>query len=144
MDVHKDSDQEIGWPWLLLFFVAAMLMLILGGCTAAQPTDRPTSIRAKKAITACAEEIRSGDLVAARSSLDRAKSTTVGFEQERKVRSLEHLISGAEAMMSGNVQLARVQWSQIDDPYLQRAVRTRAQVIGVEVPMIPIKERVSP
>ena len=84
------------------------------------------------------EATREGDLEMARLYVERARPNAKTFEQKRMVESMEKLISGAEAMMEGNVSQAKNDWAEIPDMHLARQVRINAEaVMGVEVPAIP-------
>ena len=131
---------------LLLVFLA---VVVLSGCQGPQAASKPLdevlvvepsqcSLQYGENIKASTEAINAGDLDKAESHILAVKDCAESFEQEREVESLERVISGARAMMAGEVNVAKAQWSQIRDPHLNREVRLKAEsVIGVEVPMVP-------
>ena len=55
-----------------------------------------------------------------------------------KIRSLQALIEGAEALMNGNGELAETHFSRIEDPYLRREVRVKARQVDLKVPITPL------
>ena len=84
------------------------------------------------------EAARAGDLEMARMHVDRARSDAKSVERKRMVESMDKLISGAGAMMDGNVYRAKNDWASIPDIDLNREVRVNADVVmGVKVPIVP-------
>jgi hypothetical protein len=79
--------------------------------------------------------IQADRLEQAKVHLAAARAKAFTFHQERKVESLERLIAGAEALRSGNGEAAREHWARIADPTLNSEVRSKAKLIGIDVPM---------
>ena len=120
----------------VITMVMLYLLAMVCGC---QSPARPSMYRSH--IDECARAVQSGDLQQAQMYVTKAKLEAVGYDQDRQVESMEKLISGANAMMDGEVELAKSEWSQISDPELNREVRIRAEeIMDIEVPLIPVRK----
>lgn len=122
--------------------IAALLALAIGcavmtGCSFISEFSMDTQLF-RQNIVAATEAIQRGDLEQAEVHLADARPLAQTPEQQRKVRSLESLIAGAEAMMQGDGLTASAYWSRIEDPYLRRQVRRQARSIGIQVPISPV------
>jgi outer membrane biogenesis lipoprotein LolB len=120
-----------------LFFAAT---LVLAGCFSMSKTDHGarngTYYRTyQDQIVQCTQAINAGDLALARVHLDQARAVALSAKQQRKVNSLDYLIDGTAALMSGDPDGARLAWAKIDEPHLSREVRHKARLIGMDVPM---------
>ena len=92
----------------------------------------------KLAMKKGVEAVRAGDLEMARMHVDAARPYANTFERQRMVESMDGLISGAQAMMDGDVNQAKNDWASIPDLDLNREVRVNADVVmGVKVPTVP-------
>ena len=122
-----------------LWGTAGLMLSILAVTSGCQSPARPSMYRSH--IDECARAVQSGDLQQAQMYVTKAKLEAVGYDQDRQVESMEKLISGANAMMDGEVELAKSEWSQISDPELNREVRIRAEeIMDIEVPLIPVRK----
>ncbi len=115
-------------------------VVILAGCHYAPPVDQNarnnTYYRTfQEQMISCTQANNAGDLGQARVHLDQARAVALSSKQQRKVESLDYLIDGTEALMSGEVDVARRAWAKIDEPHLSREVRHKARLIGMDVPM---------
>ena len=112
------------------------ILALTTGCQTPQQSSMYNSNMNK-----CTVAVKGGDLEEARQYVSQAKLEAVSFDQKRQVESMEKLIEGAEALMAGDVQLAKECWSNISDPYLCREVRVKAQtVMDLEVPRTAIRK----
>jgi len=83
------------------------------------------------------ESVQSGDLQTASKHLDEARPNAKTHEDKRIVASVDELIDGANAMMIGDVNQAKADWSSIPDPHFNREVRVKADaMMGVKVPLV--------
>ena len=55
--------------------------------------------------------------------------------ERAKIETLDRFLVGAEALLIGDVQLATLEWSLIDDPALGPEVRDKARGIGLTMPV---------
>lgn len=88
-------------------------------------------------MIACTDAINRGDLQQAEVHLSAARPLAHTSHEQMQLRSLTALIAGAEALREGNGQLASVHFSQIEDPYLRREVRTKARMVDLDVSYSP-------
>ncbi|MHC4908502.1 MAG: hypothetical protein ACYTF9_02120 [Planctomycetota bacterium] len=121
---------------------AAMLVALslCAGCQSGSRIDPAESARVESFNIELAESttaINSGDLATARQHLDAASDLAKEDAEQAKVASLDTFIVGAEALLVGDVELARLEWSRIEDDALGAEVRTKAGGIGVAVPDTP-------
>lgn len=89
-------------------------------------------------ILACTQAINRGDLVQAEIYLSSARPLAKTESEQVKLRSLETLIAGAEALMEGDGRLAEAHWSRIEDPILRHEIRSGARQIDLNVPLGPV------
>jgi len=132
----KDGELAESCVWLALLIMLIVAVVFLPGCQSGQKATRAGQERFRQNVSACTQAIRAGDLADAKALLAKADDDARSFDQKRKTQSLGGLIDGAEALMDGNAQLARAKWSQIEDPLLGREVRVKANLIGMDVPLI--------
>ncbi len=130
----KDS----GWLWLTVVFLLIMLVSVLSGCSSTPLVEGEAEALYRMRMRAAADAIAQAELETARIHLTEARSLAMTERQVERVESLEKLRGGAAAMMEGNVEAARVQWSQIEDPDLSNQVRRLAGNMGVSVPTTPL------
>ena len=129
----KDAKSKLWYAMVLLFCFLA----ITSGCQT--PQETPSMYRTH--INQCASAVQAGDLKEGEFYLAKAKLEAVGFEQKRQVESMERLITGAKAMMNGDVETAKAEWSKISDPRLNREVRMKADdVLNIDVPITPVRK----
>jgi len=119
--------------WLLGSLI--MALSAAGGCSGSPSTGEVQAIRFefRTQLVQATQAINEGEFERARGHLERARSRAINEELERKVTSLEHLIDGAEALRSGDADLARSEWLQIRDPALRREVAEKARQIGIDL-----------
>ena len=132
------------WLWLWVSLGALVGLVLLGGCQSGQKAEEQEAAlrwQFQEQAIRCTQAIQAGDLEQARVHLSAAKAKALWHEQERQVQSLEKLIAGAEALMTGDGALARAEWSRIEDPRLSREVRVKAKLIDVDVPLMPVAEQ---
>lgn len=110
--------------------------LTLGGCEYTQRQVQTQLFRGH--IIDSTEAIRRGELGRAEVHLASARQLAEGPSQHEKVRSLETLIEGAEALLRGDGDAAAASWSMIEDPRLRREVRLKARSLDIEVPLAPL------
>ena len=136
----RDWELDKKWLWLWVVVVVLTGIVVLGGCASNRGLgiDAVEQAKCRSEIASCAMAIQAGDLAQARTHLEAAKLGATNFTLGRQVRSLERLIAGAEALEAGDIESARQQWSQIQDPRLAREVRIKAQRIGVDVPLTAV------
>ncbi|MHC5004190.1 MAG: hypothetical protein ACYTJ0_13830 [Planctomycetota bacterium] len=122
----------------------ALVVLAAAGCQSASKTDLQAARQRafERRLTGTTQALHEGDLVEARAQLEQAAANVSTKSQRRKVESLEMLIAGAEALMSGDPASARAEWSRIEDPNLKQEVREKAQLVGMAVPAKPIESEV--
>ena len=120
--------------------------LVLGvagvGCQSSQDISAEQALRQQtfaEELAASTDAIRAGELEAARMHLETAGANADTETDHEKVLSLDHLIAGAEALMSGDTGEARHAWSRIDDPDLGDQVREQARLVGFAVPDAPVE-----
>ncbi len=92
-------------------------------------------------ILACTQAINRGDLTQAEIYLNSARPLAKSDSEQVKLRSLETLIAGAEALMEGDGRLAEAHWSRIEDPVLRHEIRRGARGIDLNVPLGPVTAR---
>lgn len=119
---------------------AALLMSgFLALATGCQSTQQPSMYNSN--MNKCTESVKAGDLAVAKQYVSQAKLEAVTFDQKRQVESMEKLIEGAEALMEGKVETAKVCWSNIPDPQLCREVRVKAKtVMDLEIPATAVRK----
>jgi hypothetical protein len=122
-----------------MIVLALILLAGLSGCRATGRAEIPLH-PFQDHLGACAAAIQRGDLDRARVDLDEAKRVAAGDAQALKVRSMERLLDGADALMAGDGATAAAQWSRIEDVALRQEVRHRARLFGVNVPTTPVPE----
>lgn len=133
-----ETQLDRRWIWVLVALSVIVGASFLVGCGSTQKTEAdPAGPVFGQHVAQTTAAINAGDLEAARSHLDRTRPLARTYEQKRKVQSLDQLIAGSEALMDGHVALAAAEWSRIEDPVLNREVRVKARVIGVDVPLMP-------
>jgi len=116
-------------------FLVLWLVLVGSGC---QSQQRSASLQT--GLNESIDSVQAGDLKTARTALEGVKGKAKSFEEKRLVQSVDELIAGAESLMQGEVGQAKVAWSNIEDPQLNREVRVKASaVMGLDVPMIAVK-----
>ena len=125
-------------PALLL----ALPLLLAAGCQSA-PTVDTNGLAFDNRVRLATEAINDGDLHTARTHIHEAEAKASDHVQKRQVHSLDSLVGGAEALMAGDVALARAAWSRIDDPRLNHKVRRNASRIGIDVPLLETPETAS-
>ncbi len=125
--------------------------MVLGGCSLwpqgwhrEQPqvavVAMPLHSQYRDHLTYATEALNEGDLEKAKSHLDRAGAFATNPKQNRKVRSLKRLVAGTEALMAGEPDTARAEWAQIEDPHLNREVRHKARLIGMDIPIVSLDD----
>jgi len=123
--------------------LALATAVVLAGCHTTT-VDPNAGARAQVAfdeqLGMAAQAINVGDLHSARDFVREARAAATTARDHQKVESLDHLISGAEALRTGDPDGARAEWSRIEEPRLAREVRHKARMIGVDVPMEPVEE----
>jgi len=83
------------------------------------------------------DSVQAGDMEMADTHLEKARANAKTHEDKRIVQSMDVLVTGAKAMMEGDVAVAKQQWSDIEDPRFNREVRVKADALmGVKVPLI--------
>lgn len=116
--------------------LAAVIML--SGCATPPAADTAAVTshnRFQEPLTASTQAINAGDLELAKQYLGQARAAATDDGQKVKVDSLDHLITGTEALMAGDPDSARAAWSQIREPHLSREVRHKARLVGIDVPI---------
>ncbi len=130
-----------GWLWRRPWLRAACAVTVAAGGCAATPGVEQSEVEAyrqfKEQLTLSTQAINAGDLEQARTHLKGASSAATRSEQVQKVQSLDRLITGAEALRSGDPERARSEWSRIEETDLAREVRHKARLMGLDVPMVP-------
>lgn len=121
----------------------AVVALFMAGCHAAPSAESKAAGGSdyrtfQEQLLLSTRAINAGDLELARVHLDEAGAAADNAKQLRKVDSLEQLITGAEALLGGEPDRARDEWSRIEEPHLSREVRHKARLIGMDVPMEPL------
>ena len=112
------------------------LVMLGSGCQSQQ-----RSVTLRQGLNQSVDAVHAGDLQAARTELDGVKGKAKSFEEKRLVQSVDELIAGAKALMAGDVTEAKLAWSKIEDPQLNREVRVKASaVMDLDVPMVVVKE----
>jgi len=114
-----------------LVLPAVVIAVILTGCQ----SPKADPVASSQLLTASTQALGAGDLELARQYLDQARTVAVTPKQQVKVDSLDRLIDGTEALRAGDPDGARMAWSQIQEPHLNREVRHKARLIGLDVPM---------
>lgn len=124
-----------GCRWRNLTWFAAGVML--AGCQSWQTTSPDITMywQYQDQLILATEAINAGDLTVAKEHLAKADVAAASPGQNRKVRSLERLVAGTEALMAGEPDRARAEWAGIEEPHLKREVRHKARLIGMDVPM---------
>ena len=83
------------------------------------------------------DSVQAGDIETADTHLAKARANAKTHEDKRIVESIDGLVTGAKAMMAGNVTAAKLQWADIEDPRFNREVRVKADALmGVKVPLV--------
>ncbi len=118
--------------------VVVTILSGLWGCASPPAADTAAIAdrdRFQEPLTASTRAIVAGDLEQARQYLGQARAVAADHHQQVKVDSIEHLITGTEALMVGDPDRARAAWAQIQEPHLNREVRHKARLIGIDVPI---------
>jgi hypothetical protein len=104
---------------------------LLTGC------QQPNRAVFNESIRQSVDSVQAGDMQTADTHLDKARANATTHEDKRIVASMDDLVTGANAMMTGDVAAAKQQWADIDDPRFNREVRIKADaMMGVKVPLV--------
>lgn len=104
---------------------------MLSGC------QQPSRAVFNQSIRQSVDSVQAGDVDTAETHLAEARKNAETYEDKRIVKSIDDLVAGAKAMMTGDVDTAKQQWSDIDDPGFNREVRVKADALmGVKVPLV--------
>ncbi|MBW8016275.1 MAG: hypothetical protein FVQ82_08820 [Planctomycetes bacterium] len=115
------------------FAFAGLLAIacVLSGC------QQPSRAVFNESIRQSVDSVQAGDMETADIHLAEARKNAKSHEDKRIVQSIDDLVTGAKAMMAGDVAGAKQQWADIDDPHFNREVRIKANVMmGVRVPLV--------
>ena len=122
---------------LILVFVLSAAFL-LSGCQAQNKSAFNESV--KKGV----DSIKAGDMEMAQKHIETASKSAKTHKDKRTLQSLQGLVDGANAMMTGDVWQAKANWSEIPDPRFNREVRVKADaMMGVKVPLAVIEKEKS-
>ena len=123
-----------GWSRQRLPLLAVALLLV-GCATGTRIQTEPVGFgQFDEQLVLTTHAIKAGDLEQARAYLKEARGFASTPKQHTKVAGLDHLINGAEALMAGDPARARTEWARIDEPHLNREVRHKARLIGMDLP----------
>ena len=107
------------------------LASMLTGC------QQPSRAVFNESIRQSVDSVQAGDMETADTHLAVARKNAKTHEDKRIVESMDDLVTGAKAMMTGDVDAAKQQWADIDDPWFNREVRVKADALmGVKVPLV--------
>lgn len=108
-----------------------VLAIMLSGC------QQPSRAVFNESIRQSVDSVQAGDMETADTHLDEARKNAKTYEDKRIVQSIDDLVTGAKAMMAGDIDAAKQQWADIDDPRFNREVRVKADaMMGVKVPLV--------
>jgi hypothetical protein len=110
---------------------------LLAAATLLTGCQQPNRTAFNESIRQSVDSIQAGDMETADTHLADARKNAKTHEDKRIVASMDDLVTGAKAMMTGDVDAAKHQWAGIDDPRFNREVRVKADaMMGVKVPLI--------
>ena len=120
---------EVSRKFAFVGLLAAAIML--SGC------QQPSRAVFNESIRQSVDSVQAGDMETAETHLAEARKNAKTHEDKRIVQSIDDLVTGAKAMMNGDVDAAKQQWADIEDPRFNREVRVKADaMMGVKVPLI--------
>ena len=130
-----------GLWWQASCLLVAVIMLT--GCQGSpRISDEQKVVRYqhfREQLILSTQAINASDLEGAKTYLSKAGKTAATPREHRKIRSLERLIAGTEALRAGDPDGARAEWSRIEEPRLNREVRYKARLIGMDVPRVSLE-----
>jgi len=104
---------------------------IVSGC------QQPSRAVFNQSIRQSVDSVQAGDMDTAETHLAEARKNAKTYEDKQIVKSIDDLVVGAKAMMDGDVDTAKQQWADIEDPRFNREVRVKADALmGVKVPLV--------
>jgi hypothetical protein len=110
---------------------------LLAAATLLTGCQQPNRTAFNESIRQSVDSIQAGDMETADTHLAQARKNAKTHEDKRIVASMDDLVTGAKAMMTGDVDAAKQQWAGIDDPRFNREVRVKADaMMGVKVPLV--------
>ncbi|MCH2134235.1 MAG: hypothetical protein MK116_10835 [Phycisphaerales bacterium] len=115
---------------LLIFLAAGCL---LAGCASTTHVKAGQHDQFRDALVDSCRAIQASDFAAARRHLDHANDLTGDLEQAGKVADLELVLVGAEAMNSGQPEVAARSWLAIRDRSLKQQLVALARAEGIDI-----------
>lgn len=128
------NNSKLSRLWPCVAVVLAVFMLT--GC-------QENRLQFNESIHLSLDSVRAGDLQMADKHLDDARPNAKSHNEKTVVKSIDDLIDGAQAMMTGDVTTAQNEWSSIPDPHFSREVRVKSDAImGVKIPLVALAREV--